>query len=329
MNKFSVSSILFIALIALFALAPVHAQNSVSVYGRINTVMEHQKISGQSSTQKMLGDGTFIGFRGQEDLGNGLRASFALEQDVDSTNGAANEGFESKTELSLAGSFGTIKAGNYDPSSFTVTADAISLQNENIGSSQDYLFSKIAPKSSKFGYITPEVHGFQAQIGYAFKDNHEVNGKKKAPYDFSLTYAYGNLNLAFGFDKFDKAQAFTLGGLYASGPWTLGSYIQYDDEGFSDNYSTKTLGHRTTVRMVGQYAFGASEIVLNVGWADHYSKVQNSSASQYTLAYNYHLSKRTKVYTLYTGIDQDKNGFYGTAAGKDSNSVSFGIRHLF
>ena len=317
------------AFAALSTASICQAQSSVTLYGRLNTTVEHQKISGQSSTNGLVGDGTFIGFRGTEDLGSGLKASFAMEQDVDLTTGSSEGGFDSKTELSLSGGFGTIKAGNYDPTSYSVTADAISLQNENIGASQDYLFTQITPKSSKFGYITPEFNGFQAEVGYGFKDDHEENGRKKAPYDLSLTYEWGNLNLAFGFAKYDKAQAATIGGLYATGPWTFGGYVQYDDEGFSDDYGLKTLGNRTSVRMVGKYAFGNSDIVLNVGWADHYSKIKDSSATQYTLAYNYNLSKRTKVYALYTGIDQDKNGFYGPVAGKDVNTVSLGIRHLF
>jgi len=36
---------------------------------------------------------------------------------------------------------------------------------------------------------------------------------------------------------------------------------------------------------------------------DEYDNVPNTDANQYTIAYNYNLSKRTKVYTFYTNVD--------------------------
>ena len=50
------------------------------------------------------------------------------------------------------------------------------------------------------------------------------------------------------------------------------------------------------------------------------------------MAYNYNLSKRTKVYTYYTKVDNKAGVSYGpdiTPAGDDFSSFAVGVRHNF
>lgn len=314
------------ALATLLALAgaATQAQSNVTLYGRINTTIEHQDADDADATTGLHSNSSFIGFKGTEDLGSGLKAGFAFEQWIDATNGSTN-GFARESHVRLSGGFGTLKAGNYNSSAYSNTADWVSMHNHDTGSSADALYAYVVPNSAKIGYISPTWAGFTFEAGYGFKDNH--NGK--SPYDLSATYQYGGLDLGFGFAKWGKQEAYTLRALYATGPFTVGGYVQYDENGFNDNNLTDDLGDRLSARLVGAYNFGASELHLNVGWADAYDKLDNSGAMQYTLAYNYNLSKRTKVYTFYTGINNDDSGIYGPGNGKDFNSFAVGIRHLF
>ena len=69
---------------------------------------------------------------------------------------------------------------------------------------------------------------------------------------------------------------------------------------------------------------------MNVGHAGKWSKVDDSSATQWTLGYNYNLSKRTKVYTYYTKVNNKKGADYMTGtAGDDFSSFALGVRHNF
>ena len=82
------------------------------------------------------------------------------------------------------------------------------------------------------------------------------------------------------------------------------------------------------------YTMGASEFHANVGRANSWSTRSGSSATQYTLGYNYNLNKRTKVYGYYTRINNSRAGTYGlnqavVGAGVDSNTLAVGIRHNF
>jgi predicted porin len=84
-------------------------------------------------------------------------------------------------------------------------------------------------------------------------------------------------------------------------------------------------GKRTTSRLSGMYTLGSSELHLNAGRAGDYSNVPNSSAKQFTVGYNYNMSKRTKVYTFYTKVDASA----ATSYASDFNSFAVGIRHNF
>lgn len=324
-------SLVLVPLLAVSAAA--HAQSSVTLYGRINTTVEYQKYQGESSTTGLHSNASFIGFSGVEDLGSGLKVGFVLEQEIDATNGASS-GFDRETHISLTGGFGTLKLGNYNSTAYTYTADTISLHNHDTGSSADALFAYVVPNSSKVGYISPEFGGFSFELGYGFEDDHG----DESPYDLSLSYVAGNLDLGAGFAKWDDAEAYTIRALYTTGNFAFGGYVQYDDNGFigaAADYlgvppSAIDLGDRLSARLSAAYYAGASEFHANVGWADDYDNVSSSGATQYTLAYNYNLSPRTKLYGFYTRIDNKSNAFYGgTAAGQDFSAIALGLRHLF
>ncbi|RMX07639.1 porin [Corticibacter populi] len=310
------------ALIPLLAAGAAQAQSSVTLYGRINTTLERQKVESFDSSTGLVSNASFIGFKGSEDLGNGLKAGFVLEQEVDATDGSNSNGFGRQSELYLSGNFGTLRLGNYNSAAYTATADYISLHNHDTGTSADALYAYIVPNTAKIGYVTPDLAGFTLELGFNPKDN---QGTSKNAYDLAASYKLGNFDLGGGYAKWDDAEAYTLRALYNNGALALGGYVQYDDNGFGAG-----LGDRWGARLVAAYYFGASELHANVGWADDYDNLNDSAATQFTLGYNYNLSKRTKLYGFYTRVDNDSNAGYGTGVtGKDFSSFALGVRHLF
>ena len=75
------------------------------------------------------------------------------------------------------------------------------------------------------------------------------------------------------------------------------------------------------------YVMGASEFHVNVGGTkaggDSFNNGQ-AGGKQYTLAYNYNLSKRTKLYGYYTAVDSNE-----PKKVNDFSSLAAGIRHNF
>ena len=67
-----------------------------------------------------------------------------------------------------------------------------------------------------------------------------------------------------------------------------------------------------------------------MGRASKWSRVSGSDATQWTLGYNYNLSKRTKVYGYYTRVNNGDNANYNVSnTGDDFSSIAVGVRHNF
>jgi predicted porin len=123
-----------------------------------------------------------------------------------------------------------------------------------------------------------------------------------------------------------KNDMWVIRALYEMGPFTLGAYYERAKlEVAGDRRS------RNNYRVAGMFATGASEFHLNFGYADEFSDLSDSDATQFTVAYNYNLSKRTKIYAFYTQIDQGDNTNYylGSAPGDKFSSYALGLRHNF
>ena len=111
-----------IAIAALAAAGAAAAQSSVTMYGQVNTGYEYSKtdttIGGQKTTTKTTGfqndrvNTSRLGFKGEEALGNGLSATFALEMGFNSADGSfAKNAFDRKATVGLKGAFGEVRVG--------------------------------------------------------------------------------------------------------------------------------------------------------------------------------------------------------------------------
>lgn len=82
-----------LAVLAVCGTSAALAQSSVTLYGRINTSVEHQKL-GNASATGLVSSGSYLGFKGTEDLGNGLKAGFVLEGTVEADTGGTGYSFD-------------------------------------------------------------------------------------------------------------------------------------------------------------------------------------------------------------------------------------------
>ena len=287
----------------------------VEVYGRLNMTVERQKAAGVSSTE-MVSNSSRIGFRGNEDLGGGLKAGFVLEHGFAADTGAAATTFWGRqSEVNLSGSFGTVRLGNFTSEAYYATADYVSMHNHDTGTSADAFYAYLGRDTDKIAWRSPSLGGATVDFGMSLKESRADN-----TYDLAVNYAIGALALGAGYQKEGDANQFAVRGLYEMGAFTLGGYVQRDEDGRGAGY-----GNRTTLRLSGMYTMGANELHLNFGRAGDYGKVNDSSATQYTLGFNHNLSKRSKVYAFYTKIDDSAAGVYGG----DFSSIAVGLRHNF
>lgn len=313
-------------LIALACLASTaaFAQSNVTIYGRLNTTVENQKNIDSADSKTVLNNvASRLGFKGTEDLGGGLKALFLIEHRFASDTGvAADEFWSGDAFVGLETPYGTVRAGRIISPAYYATADYVSLHNHDTGTSADAFYAAASQPKNTVAYLTPSFGGLTAEFAYSADE--DVNKPFTKTWQAAVNYDAGPLHLGAGYDENDYGdKQVALRGLYELGAITLGGYYQLAD--------SKDIGKRNSIRGAVQYTLGASEFHVNVGWADDWDDVSKSGAVQYTLGYNYNLSKRTKVYAFYTAINNDSGAAYGTEVdfGKDPRSFGVGIRHNF
>ena len=325
---------LLLATLALLGTSAVFAQSSVTLYGRINTTVERQKDGGVSTTG-MFNNASRWGVRGTEDLGGGLKAGFQLESGFASDTGTGTGwpglatvgnglNFGRQSDVNLSGGFGMVRLGNFVPESYYATADYVSMHNHDTGSSSDALyydpvwFGGLGTKN-KIGYRTPSLGGLTVDAAVLLHEKAAGTNNKNG-YDLAANYNMGPLHLGAGYSYVNSNYQLGLRAAYTFGQFTVGGYYQRNKD---DNQIVTTgAGTRNNFRLSGMYAMGASEFHVNVGRANDWSKASNTSATQWTLGYNYNLSKRTKVYTYYTKLNNE-------APTADFSSLALGVRHNF
>lgn len=334
---------LFLAALATLTSGAALAQSSVTVYGRLNESVERQK-DGDTSITALQNNASRIGFKGTEDLGGGLKASFLIEHGFNADTGAASGGaagfWGRESWVALSGNFGRVRLGNMGPTAaYFATADYISMHNHDTGTSSDafYLYpgntkNMIAYNSPNFGGVT-----IDAQLGLA------ENTQTRKTYVLAVNYVGGPLHLgatyvaaptgAFAPPANDKATEFGLRALYEMGPFTVGAY--YVNNKFEDGLGNNLK--RNAYRLSGMYAMGASEFHVNFGAAGAMKgngATVVDKANQFTLGYNYNLSKRTKVYGFYTQVNNKGDAvtggdYYVSTPGTKFSSFAVGVRHNF
>lgn len=311
-----------LAVLAVAGTTAAMAQSSVTLYGRVNTTVERQKV-GDVTTTGLFNNSSRFGFKGTEDLGGGLKAGFQLESGFNSDTGAAASTFFGRqSEVNLSGNFGMVRLGNFFAESYYATDDYVSLHNHSTGSSSDALYAYVMPNANKIAYRAPALGNLTLEAAVSMHEQ-AVGGKNA--FDLAANYNLGALALGAGYSKQGDVNQVGLRALYTVGAFTVGGYYQRDKNAYVLNG-----GSRDNIRLVGAYNMGASEFHVNVGRAGEYKNVNDSDATQFTLGYNYNLSKRTKVYGYYTKVNNSSNAGYMTGAnGVDFSSVAVGVRHNF
>ncbi len=309
----------FAGLACCAALSSASAQSSVTIYGRLNETIERQKFGDDNAVWKLANNSSRIGFKGTEDMGGGLSAGFQLEHGFSPDTGQANSVFWGRrAQVSLAGGFGQLRAGTFFSEAYFATADYVSMHNHDTGSSGDALYAYVTNDRNKVSYASPSFGGATVEIARSFAEG--VPGVSPS-YDLAANWASGPLQLGAGYSKTGDAKQFAVRALYELGAFTVGGYVQRDENAFAPT----APGRRTNVRLSAMYAIDNSEFHVNVGSAGNIGGLADSKASQATLAYNYKLSKRTKVYGYYTRLNDGAVGVYGG----DFSSLAVGVRHNF
>jgi predicted porin len=334
---------LAIALLSLLPLA-AQAQTNVTIYGVADASIGREDSDAPGvGSRTVVSSGTQstsrIGFRGTEDLGNGLKALFNFEAGVALDNGAADAAglFQRRAVVGLQGAFGTVTVGReYSPIAAVILASD-PLGHGFYGSSLAGFGTLRATRrlSNSVNYKSESLSGFTALAAYS--------AGERTPSDPSgdlagvgLEYRNGPVYVGGGYHQVerlatgdDKELAFGAGVNF--GAFDLrGSYMEADPEGANNEFRHYILG--------GSYTAGVNKFFL----AAHQQRMETGGRGKgFSLAYTYTLSKRTNLYTSYARVNNNGTGNFGltsaggsfippaTAFGADPSVFNVGVRHSF
>jgi predicted porin len=355
-----------IALAVMAAAGAASAQSSVTLFGIVDATFAMGKGDLTDKTQLTNSgyNSSRLGFRGTEDLGGGMSASFWLEAGVNNDNGSGaatslnnqptggaiagiggGQGltFNRRSTVSLAGGWGELRLGrDYTPQFWNLTVfDPFG--TNGVGTTATLLNPQgvtdpvTVRASNSIGYLAPGVlGGFYGQVQYYMGENNS------GPTEDDGTGAGVRVGFASG--------PFNVAGAWARTNFAAGDFKTWNVGGSWDFGMFKLMGHYADNRLSapagtvkgegwligGLIPVGAGEIRLS------YSTYEVNSAlrpevDKYAIGYVHNLSKRTAVYATYAHVNNGglpgaiAVGLNGatTTSGGSSSGFDIGIRHSF
>jgi predicted porin len=356
-------------LIAVAALALVSsmaaAQSSVTVYGNVDVGLQTQNHAPANASSTTLANGgispSIWGFRGAEDLGNGLKALFNLEGHFAADTGISDTRlFRRQSNVGLSGNFGTVLLGNqYSPAILAFAATDPRGLRENFSGLYSWAYnSGVLAKNSAGALGVNENNGnndnsgvfLQNAISYSNTFGpvgvgaaYSVSELKGAVYSLGVTYT-SPLVLSAAYQSTDKPNTSDrLSALYTVGAgYTMDAFTGKLNYLRGENKDSTTMQETSKVDVVGLGLDWKTAVNNTASVAVYHGKDKNNNSDKTTtfiLSDEYSLSKRTTLYgqlayakansgaTLMTAVVNNGTGI--TAADTNTTLLNVGIKHSF
>jgi predicted porin len=328
---------------ALLATLPVmaSAQSSVAIYGTVDAAVAREDTGAPGGNRSVINSGNQssnkVGFRGVEDIGNGLKAVFNLEAGLALDTGVGDAAlFGRRAVVGLEGAFGALTLGReYTPIADVAAATDINGQGFYGTNLSSFNTGRLTRRiSNSVNYRSNAMSGFKLGLAYGLGET--STGPSQDLMGVGVSYTLGNLYLGAGYHTIERQVSgddkdMMFGVAYKIGDVELkGNYMAADPIGANNKYEQVNLG--------ASYAFGANKLFANVQRNEMESGAKGNA---FSLAYSYTLSKRTNVYASYATLRNNATGLFGlnspgtnvtppaTAPGADPSVLALGVRHSF
>jgi predicted porin len=347
----------FVAFAVSCAVIPVaHAQSSVTLYGITDVGIEVANhvpgANGTSGTAVRMESGSLagsrFGLRGQEDLGNGLKAVFDLENGFSINNGALGQGgrmFGRKAYVGLSSRYGDVTLGRqnnlfydlmyvYDALAFNPSYSAQGYDATLVGRADNSV--RYLARFSGVTFAALYSTGFDSTI----PDGAQVPGHSKVgrEYSFSLQYASGPGNVGIAYDQTqgtsvateDVAQMRVLGG----GSYSFGPVKAFVGARWLNIRNSATL-QSSLLYWLGATWQASAPLTFSLGGYQERVRGNGQKTTSGVLLADYFLSKRTDVYAEIsyasnsTGMDVGVRALGDVTTGSNQTGAMVGIKHTF
>ncbi|MBT8122489.1 MAG: porin [Gammaproteobacteria bacterium] len=320
------------------------AAADVTLFGHIDTSYIGIDQDGGSDDTVFRCTTCSVGFKGSEDLGNGLKAIFSLDFQYDTIErNRASDGTNSITDrdqwLGLAGGFGKVRVGTISTvyKSHGAMIDPLyrtALQGRDRGLQSGFhsgAGEEIQGRATNtVRWDSPNFSGVQLGAHYTL-DSDETDGEDNNPYGIGVSYSNGGI-LAFadyisndGDAVSGETDAWKVGGKYDMGMFSFMG--QYED------YQNSSTDEETAWHIAGGVN-GLLGMNLYLGFGITEDDTSNDEATSWTLAVSHNMSKRTMVYAGHSQVDCDTGTTLSAcsavgATGGEDDRTAIGIKHKF
>ena len=302
-------------------IAPAIVMADATLYGNV-----HVSINDFDSAPEldMTSNTSAIGVKGSEALGDGLKAIYKAEFQLDSAEGGFNGGAtgdaltQRDTFVGLKGGMGTVKFGTYssnykqlggkvDPL-YRTRLEArgfLSTQNAMLHGGRGITRGR---STNTLQYTSPKMGGAQLVL------NTTISGAAEETSGIGIRWSNKNVLAFVDHIKNDDADSTKIGGRYKTKAFSVGAQFEMADDGAGAEVDRIFLS--------GMYNINKNNaVILTAGQIDADTA---DNATGIALAYNHKLSKMTNVYIGY-GDRTDDDGIVGG----DDDVITAGIKKKF
>jgi len=338
------------------------AQSNVTIYGVADATYDYagarksSAATAVSMDNRVSTNSSYLGFKGVEDLGNGLKAVFQFEGGMSFDGAAAWGGSNRDSFVGLSSGFGTVVAGN-----LTAAGRALGAKIDvNSGATgvgyQGALLGRIGAvatgvddrTANSIAYVSPNFSGFSALVAWGMgSENKDLAPRTDNVYSLGLNYENGPFYVGYAYTEVDgkslggadtKAMSNRVGGYFKFGTAQVGAAWDRTD---ADTKTGGLAGAKRDVWLLnGKFGIGAGNIIAGYARANNVDGVSDTAGQHYFVGYEHALSKRTIRKAVYAEVKNDSGvayNFYngstgaivGTVAGQDPRALQVGVRHSF
>jgi len=335
------------------------AQSNVTIYGIADAAIVGESGGTNSMTKVTSGaaSASRIGFRGTEDLGDGMQAFFTLESGAKIDTGeldATNTIFNRQAFVGLKTNAGSLALGRqYTPYHLALVQAIDPFGTGYAGTSKNLLPDNgtNVRVSNSVTYSSPKLSGVNVDLFYSAGEQSVLSAGRQfggginytqGPLALRLIYNSKNTDVVATGVNHNLGRNYLFGGNYNFK--VVQVYAGFEvDKGFNSaplwNTNNPYGGVKPTASTDGRdyilgfkAPIGAGSLMFSVQHKDDRTSF-NQDASEIGIGYLYNLSKRSGLYVAYGHIWNHNGAGYSvgnnTESGTGSTAYNLGLRHTF
>lgn len=282
--------------IAIFSGLSFSALADVNVYGKANVTLQSSD-DGEGSFTEIKSNASRFGFKGSEEVSNGLEAVYKFEFQVNVSDDSKDTITSRNQYVGLKGGFGQVVIGRND-TALKVSQGKVDLFSDLEGDIKN-IFKGENRLSDTVTYSSNDFSGFKVFATYvAEQDSEGDSGYSMAVSYGDATFKKSNVYASIAADSevngYDIVRATVQGKL---GDFRLGAMYQtqkeVDGSNEADGYLLNTA-----------YVLGSNTFKLQYQMMDFDGAGEKAAVSA---GVDHKLSKNTKLFAFYTNFDMDNN----------------------